>query len=167
MDKDIMKEKVESFLKEIRDINWFIHAGEDSDKYTVVLSFTEAWDEWNDKMLEVWDKESHSIEKFAIDSIGDDTIDLIFKRVAKETGPKISEGLAKFQGRLKKMGLDSDTYGLDYEIIDFVKRDVAWACIEIVIGKKGFFNRVLEVLSEGRWTCAWNGNYPLGQFVVM
>lgn len=167
MYKDIMKEKVESFLKEIGDINWFIHAGEDSDKYTVVLSFTEAWDEWNDKMLEVWGKETHNIEKFAIDSIGDNMIDLIFERVAEETGPKIAEGLVKFQDRLKKMDLDSDTYGLDYEIIDFIKRDIAWACVEVVIGKRGFFSKVLEVLSEGRWPCAWDRSYSLGRFVVM
>lgn len=140
MGKDIMKEKVESLLKEIGDINWLIHAGEDSDKYTVVLSFAEAWDEWNDKMLEVW---------------------------GKETGPIIAEGLVKFQDMLKKMGLDSDTYGSDYEIIDFIKRDLAWTCVEVVIGKRGFFSRVLEVLSEGRWPCAWDGSNPLGRFVVM
>lgn len=167
MNKDIMHKKIESFLKEIGDINWLIHAGEESGKYTVVLSFTEAWDEWNHKMLKVWGKESHSIEKFAIDSIGDDMIDLIFERVAQETGPKIAEGLVQFQDRLKKMGLDCDTYGLDYEIIDFIKRDVAWACIECVIGKKGFFSRALKALSEGRWPCAWDGSHPLGRFVVM
>ncbi|NMM62435.1 SMI1/KNR4 family protein [Clostridium sp. P21] len=41
------------FEEKIGDINWLIHAGEDSDKYTVVLSFTEAWGDWNDKMIEV------------------------------------------------------------------------------------------------------------------
>lgn len=167
MNKDIIEERIETFLKEIANINWLIHAGEDSDKYTVIFSFTEAWDEWNDKMLEVWGKESYSIEKFTIDSIGEDMIDLIFERVAQETGPKIAEGLVQFQDRLKKMGLDCDTYGLDYEIIDFIKRDVAWACVEVVIGKRGFFSRVLEVLSEGRWSCAWDDSHPLGRFVVM
>jgi hypothetical protein len=167
MNKDIIFKKLESFLKEIEDINWLMHAGENSDKYTVVLSFTEAWDEWNDKMLEVWDKETHNIEKIAIDSIVDSMIDLIFERIAKETGPKIAEGLVKFQDRLKNMGLDYDIYGLDYEVIDFIKRDVAWACVEVAGGKRGFFNEVLEVLSEGRWPCAWDGSYPSGQFVVM
>lgn len=167
MNKDIIYNKLESFLKEIKDINWLIHAGEDSDKYTVVLSFTKAWDEWNDKMLEIWDKETHDIETFAIDSIGDNMIDLIFERVAKETGTKIAKGLVKFQDRLKNVGLDNDTYGLDYEIIDFIKRDVAWSCVEIVVDKRGFFSTVLEVLSEGRWPCAWDGSYPSGQFVVM
>lgn len=94
-------------------------------------------------------------------------IDLIFEKVAEEIGPKIVQGLVKFQDRLKKMDLDSDTYGLDYEIMDFIKRDVAWACVEVVVGKKGFFSRVLEVLSEGRWPCAWDGSHPLGRFVVM
>lgn len=94
-------------------------------------------------------------------------IDLIFEKVAEETGPKIAEGLVKFQDRLKKMDLDSDTYGLDYEIIDFIKRDVAWACVEAVVGKRGFFSKVLEVLSEGRWSFAWDGRYPVGLFVVM
>ncbi|GCD10052.1 hypothetical protein [Clostridium tagluense] len=167
MNKDIMYKKLECFIKEIENINWLIHAGEESDKYAVVLSFTEAWDEWNDKMLEVWGKESHNIEKFAIDSIGDDMIDLIFERVAQETGPKIAEGLVKFQDRLKKMGLDSDAYGLDYEIMDFIKRDISWACIEVVIEQKGFFSRVLKILSEGRWPCAWDGSHPLGRFVVI
>lgn len=165
--KNIIEEKIKIYLKEIQDICWFIHAGENSNKYTVAASFTEAWDDWNDKMMEVWCIESHNIEVAAITVMGDELIDLIFDRVAQASGPKIAEGLLSFQERLEDMGLDSDGYGLEYEILDFIKRDITWACIEFVIGKKGFFNEVLQVLSEGRWPCAWDGSYPEGLFVVM
>lgn len=165
--KNIIEEKIKIYLKEIQDICWFIHAGENSNKYTVAVYFNEAWDDWNDKMMEVWSIESHNIEAAAIADIGDELIDLIFDRIAQATGPKIGQGLLKFQKRLENMGLDNDVYGLEYEVLDFIKRDIAWACIEFVIGKKGFFNEVLQVLSEGRWPCAWDGSYPEGRFVVM
>lgn len=165
--KNIIEERINIYLKEIQDICWFRHAGENSNKYIVAVSFTEAWDEWNDNMMEVWGRESNNIEVAAIATIGDESIDSIFDRIAQVTGPKIAEGLLRFQERLEYMGLDSDGYGVEYEILDFIKRDIAWACIEFVIGKKGFFNEVLQVLSEGRWPCAWDGSYPSGRFVVM
>lgn len=167
MSKDIIECKIDEFLKELEGINWLKHAGDESDRYRVVRSFTEAWDDWNDKMLKVWLKESKNIEKVAIDSIGDEAIDLIFNRIAEAMGPRIAEGLVKFKDRIEKAGLDNDTYGLDYEIIDFIKRDMAWACVERVTDNIGFFNKVLGVLVEGRWACAWEGNYPSGRFVVM
>lgn len=167
MSKDIIECKIDEFLKEFEGINWLKHAGGESDRYRVVRSFTEAWDGWNDKMLKVWLKESENIEKISIDSIGDETIDLIFSRIAEAIGPRIAEGLVKFKDRIENTGVDNDTYGIDYEIIDFIKRDIAWACVERVTENIGFFNKVLGVLVEGRWACAWEGNYPSGRFVVM
>ncbi|WP_072991395.1 hypothetical protein [Clostridium cavendishii] len=167
MKENLIEEKIKIYLKEIQNICWFIHAGENSGKYTVAVSFTEAWDDWNDRMMELWSIKTHNIEVVAIDIIGDESIDLIFDRVAQASGPKISDGLLRFQERLEDMGLDSDGCGLEYEVMDFIKRDIAWACIEFVIGKKDFFNEVLQVLSEGRWPCSWDGSYPEGRFVVM
>ncbi|MBU3104292.1 hypothetical protein [Clostridium gasigenes] len=167
MTKDIVEGKIDGFLKELEGIRWLKYDGEESDSYRVVNSFTEAWDGWNDKMLKVWLKESEKIEKFAIESIGDEAIDLIFSRIAEVMGPIIEEGLVKFKNILENQGGDSDTYGLDYEIIEFIKRDIAWACVEKITDNIGFFNKVLGVLVEGRWACAWEGNYPAGRFVVM
>lgn len=167
MTKGIVEGKIDGRLKELEGIRWLKYVGEESDRYRVVNSFTEAWDGWNDKMLKVWLKESEKIEKFAIESIGDEAIDLIFSRISEVMGPRIAEGLVEFKDTLENHGVDSDTYGLDYEIIEFIKRDIAWACVESITDNIGFFNKVLRVLVEGRFACAWEGNYPAGRFVVM
>ncbi|GCD10058.1 hypothetical protein [Clostridium tagluense] len=100
MTKGIVEGKIDGCLKELEGIRWFKYAGEESDRYRVVNSFTEAWDGWNDKMLKVWLKESEKIEKFAIESIGDEAIDLIFSRIAEVMGPRIAEGFVVLNVKL-------------------------------------------------------------------
>lgn len=167
MIEESIYKKINDFIKDIESIKWLENAGEKSDKYTVILSFIEAWDGWNGKMLEVWTIESHNLEKVAVDLLGEEMIDLVFSKIAQTIGPQIEEGFFNFQERLEKAGLDSEEYGLGFEIIDFIKRDVAWTCVESIIERKGFFTKVLEVHFEGRWPCAWDGEYPSGRFAVM
>lgn len=40
---DVIEEKIETFIKEIENICWFVHS-EESSQYTVAVSFTEALD---------------------------------------------------------------------------------------------------------------------------
>lgn len=162
-----IKDKTSNFIGSLEKVKWFSNSGELSDKYTVVFSFIDAWDIWNESMMAVWSKESHILENEGIKAIGNDNIDYIFGTIAEYIAPKIEDGFCEFQTRLESKGLDSDDYGLIFEIIDFIKRDIAWACIENIIGKTGFFSKVLKVNSEGRWACSWDGVYPEGRFVVM
>ena len=167
MNKETSESQTREFIGKIAGINWFGKAGEPSEQYTVVISFIEAWDGWNRRMLAVWSKESHCLEERALQMIGDPMIDWVFARIAEAIGPEVEKGFCQFQDRLAKAGLDSEEYGLSIEIIDFIKRDAAWACIESILGEEGFFHQILEVLREGRWPCAWDGDYPSGRFVVM
>ncbi|MBU3129787.1 hypothetical protein [Clostridium tagluense] len=43
MTKDIVEGKIDARLKELDGIRWLKFAGEESDRYRVVNSFTEAW----------------------------------------------------------------------------------------------------------------------------
>lgn len=160
-------ENTDIFLSRSEKINWFSKCGNTSNEYTVASSFIEAWDFWNDKMLKVWSKESISLENLSINAIGDDSIDYVFVKVSEHLGPIIGQCFSNLRIRLESIGLNSDDYGLSFEIIDFIKRDTAWACIEYILGREGFFSKVLEVNSNGRWACSWDGFYPEGCFVVM
>ena len=51
--------------------------------------------------------------------------------------------------------------------MDFMNRDLAWACVEQMVGSEGFFTAVLKVYQQGRLPCAWEGAYPEGRFVVL
>ena len=60
-----------------------------------------------------------------------------------------------------------DQSGIEDEILDFIKRDTAWACIELLLNEAGFFTRIYEINSAGRWACSWVGKYPKGNFIIM
>lgn len=42
---------IDEFLQEIRSINWFKHSKKAADKYHVIYSIFEAYDGWNEQML--------------------------------------------------------------------------------------------------------------------
>ena len=57
--------------------------------------------------------------------------------------------------------------GLENEMLDMVKHDVSWACIERILNMQGFFSALLEIYKDGYFPCAWIGVYPDGQAVVL
>lgn len=57
--------------------------------------------------------------------------------------------------------------GLSDEIIDMVKRDVSWACIEKILNVQGLFTTLYEIYKSVYFPCSWIGTYPNGQAVVM
>ena len=57
--------------------------------------------------------------------------------------------------------------GIEEEILDFIKRDTAWACIKRLLGEKGFFSRILEINQTGHWACSWVGKFPKGNFIIL
>lgn len=56
---------------------------------------------------------------------------------------------------------------LENEMLDMVKSDVSWACVERVLNIQGFFTTLLNIYSNGYFPCSWIGDYPNGQVVVL
>ncbi len=57
--------------------------------------------------------------------------------------------------------------GVSFEMLNMVKRDMAWACIEKLFHIDGFYTAIFKVYKEGYFPCSWTGAYPSGKFVVM
>lgn len=57
--------------------------------------------------------------------------------------------------------------GLENEMLDMVKRDLAWAFIEKYLKKDGFFSALMSIYQNGYFPCAWDGEYPDGKAIVL
>ena len=117
---------IDEFLQEVRLINWFEHSKEAENKYHVIHSIFEAYDVWNGQMLKTWEPHTFSLERMAIKQIGDAQIDKVFSTVSSEIGDAIWE---KWEDFTERWHLEEES-GLENEMLDLVKRDVSWACIE-------------------------------------
>lgn len=157
---------IDRFIQEIKAIEWFKHVGEPSEKYWVVDTIWEACDTYGHQMLEVWGRNTEAIEKKALSILNDQQIDAIFEAVSLAIGNQIYESLCDLEDRIGQE-TGEDQSGIEDEILDFIKRDTAWACIEQIIGRKGFFNRIHEINRSGHWACSWVGNFPAGNFIIM
>lgn len=154
---------INSFLQELKLIDWFGHSNETSAKYHVISSIFEAHDTWNKQMLKTWEPHISLLENMAIDQIGDPQIDEIFTIVSCEIGDIVWKKWGEF---IARWHLEREL-GLDNEMMDMVKRDVSWACIEKILNKQGFFSTLFEIYKDGYFPCAWVGDYPNGQAVVL
>ncbi|MCI8410511.1 MAG: hypothetical protein HFJ09_14770 [Lachnospiraceae bacterium] len=154
---------ITNFLDELRQINWFENSGMPNKKYKMVFSVFEAYDNWNEKMLAVWEPNVFMLEDIASEKIGEGQIDETFSAISSSIGTIVWEKWSEF---ITRQHLGQET-GLDYEILDMVKRDISWACIERILNINGFFTAVFDVYKQGYFPCAWEGNYLDGYFVVM
>lgn len=154
---------IDEFLQEVRSINWFQHSKKAADKYHVIHSIFEAYDDWNEQMLKTWEPHICSLENIAVKRIGDEQIDNIFLAISSEIGDAIWREWNNF---ITRWHLEEEM-GLDNEMLDMVKRDVSWACIEKTLNVHGFFSTLLEIYKDGYFPCAWIGDYPKGQAVVL
>ena len=114
-------------------------------------------------MLEIWEPHIYTQKKTAINQIGDAQIDEIFSVVSSEIGEVIWQKWSDFISRWHLEG----EVGLEDEMMDMVKRDVSWACIEKTLNLQGFFHTLLKIYKDGYFPCAWIGDYPAGQAVVL
>lgn len=154
---------VNDFLQEIKQINWFGHNREHNTEYNVIFSIFEAYDVWNKQMLTIWEPHISFLENTAIQRIGDSKIDEIFSFVSFEIGDMIWQKWSEF---IVRWHLENEV-GLDHEIMDMVKRDMSWACIERVLNMHGFFSELLEIYKKGYFPFSWLGDYPNGKAVVL
>lgn len=157
---------IDNFINEIKNIEWFKQVGEPSEKYWVVDTIWEACDTYGHQMLEVWSRNTETIEKKALKKLTDKQIDAIFEAVSLAIGNEVYEAVCDLEDKIGQE-TGEDQSGIEEEILDFMKRDTAWACIELLLNEKGFFSQVYHLNRSGRWACSWVGKYPDGNFIIM
>ena len=135
---------IDNFINRIKTVEWFKHAGEPSEKYWVVDTIWEACDTHGRKTREVWEKNSEILEQKALQKLSDEQIDFIFETVSLAIGNQVDEALCAFEDRIGQE-TGEDQSGIEDEILDFIKRDTAWACVELLMNEKGFFSRICQI----------------------
>lgn len=157
---------IDQFTDQLKAIEWFKNVGEPSEKYWVVDTIWEACDTHGQQMIEVWGRNTETTEQKALKKLTDQQIDAIFETVSLAIGNEVYEAVCDLEDRIGQE-TGEDQSGVEDEILDFVKRDTAWACIEALICENGFFSQVHALNRSGRWACSWVGKYPAGNFIIM
>ena len=157
---------IEKFISQIKHIEWFRHTGNPSEKYWVVDTIWEACDTHGRQTQDVWGSNSEMIEKKALKKLSEQQIDQIFEKVSLAIGNQVYDALCDMEDRIGQE-TGEDQSGIEDEILDFIKRDTAWACVELLLNEAGFFTRIYEINSSGRCACSWVGKYPKVNFIIM
>lgn len=160
------KDKIDAFIGQLKTIHWFECVGEPSEIYWVVDTIWEACDTHGQQTQKVWGLNTEAIEKKALKHFTDEQIDDIFEEISLAIGNEVYDALCELEDRIGQE-TGEDQSGIEDEILDFIKRDTAWACIELLLEEKGFFTRILEINRSGHWACSWIGKYPQGNFIIM
>lgn len=154
---------MKDFLVQLEKIEWFDNSGIKTDQYHVIYSIFEAYDDWNQQMLDTWEPNICLIEKKAQEVRGDMWINEIFDLISVTISDRLREKYCAF---IERCNLQEEC-GLDNEIMNFIIRDIAWAYIENDLNEKGFFMDLLDIYKKGYFPCSWLGKYPAGKCVVM
>ena len=115
-----------------------------------------------------WSLRTHGAEGIARKVLSDPEIDEIIDDVAAV----IDENLRRFDPLIAYYGRfapDGDPSRIEWErgAAHSVKRDLAWAACERVVGEPGFFSDLLPWYERGRWPVGWDGEYPAGRVRVI
>ena len=163
LDEYLKRSVSATFAEEMKPTKWFANSGTPTDKYLLVRSVYDAYDNWNANYLSVWDPQISLLEKMSEHIIGDDAIDDIFETVSMALDEDIWNAWQEFRvrGGLQEEG------GLDEEIADMVKRDLCWAAVERALNSPGFFTELIEIYKDGYFPCGWDGEHPYGRAAVM
>jgi len=164
--KPEQQKQLDQFIAEIKTISWFERAGEPSEKYWVIDTIWEACDTYGKQMQEVWEKNTIAMEEKALKYLNDRQIDDVFEKVSLAIGNEVYEAICDLEDRIGQE-TGEDQSGLEEEILDFIKRDTAWAGVERLLGIKDFFTRVYEINKSGHWACSWIDRYPKGNFIIL
>lgn len=155
--------EISDFIAGLNNIEWFSKSGTPTNKYHVIYSVFEAFDSYNDKYFKVWDYHITQLENETRNIIGDEKIDNIFLRISSAMDDKLWTEWSAFIDRQDLY----DESGLEAEVLDMVKRDLTWTCIEKYLPKNGFFSDLIRIYKDGYFPCAWDGVYPDGKAVVL
>lgn len=157
---------IDRFINEIKAIEWFHSVGQPSEKYWVVDTIWEACDTYGQQMMEVWNRNTEITEQKALKKLNDKQINSLFETISLAIGNEVYEAICDLEDRIGQE-TGEDQSGIEEEILDFIKRDTAWACIEQLLNENDFFSRVYEINRSGRWACSWVGKFPAGNFIIM
>ena len=153
---------IEEFISELRSFPFFEHR-ESADHYTMIKSVFEADGVWTASMLRHWMKHIEPLESRAVEQIGDEQIDKVFVQISLDLGDLLWD---KWSAFIEREGLENET-GLDNEMLDNVKRDLAWAYVEHLLETPGFFTSMLSVYHAGYLPCSWDEANEGGRLVVL
>lgn len=162
MRKEISVE-ISDYIVELTQIDWLKNCGSNSERYHVIYSIFEAYDDWNEAALAVWEPHIDRLEVKAQEIKGDAWIDEVFETIAEALYNLLWE---KWTAFLERCDLGEEC-GLDNEMLDMIIRDMSWAYIERTLETPNFFAELLEIYKEGFFPCSWDGNYPEGKAVVL
>lgn len=163
LDAYLKRSVSERFIEEMKPTKWFANSGNPTEKYLLVRSVYEAYDNWNANYLSVWDPQISLLEELAEQIIGGDAIDDIFETVSMALDEDIWNAWLSFRTR----GDLQEESGLDEEIADMVKRDLCWVVVERALNRPGFFTALLDIYKDGYFPCGWDGEHPYGRAAVM
>lgn len=163
LDEYLKRSVSERFIEEMKPTKWFANSGAPTEKYLLVRSVYDAYDNWNANYLSVWDPQISLLEELAEQIIGGDAIDDIFETVSMALDEDIWNAWQSFRTRA---GLEEEN-ALDEEIADMVKRDLCWAAVERALNREGFFTALLDIYRDGYFPCGWDGEHPYGRAAVM
>jgi hypothetical protein len=159
------------FVLSLGEMPWLAHLGEPHPTAWVVPGISNGWDVWGENMLATWSPRTTELERRALPKLGNPGLETVFERVSAATGPPAANALGAWLERREELeGPSSDTEvdgSLWLEVVDAIKRDVAWAAVEDLLDARGFFWQLLGVYREGRWPCGWEGEYPAGRPVLL
>jgi len=161
-------ELLSAFLAGLRGIRWLSASGTASAHAYVVNDAAEGFD---DPVREgLWDTHARDLEVAAIDRLGERGLDDVFRETASTIDEALASALEAWFERRPVVNEATDAnvdLGLWPEILESIKRDVAWAAIEAVLAAPGFFSGLMGHYRDGRWPCSWRGTFPDGQVVVL
>ncbi|MCM1166871.1 MAG: NUDIX domain-containing protein [Lachnospiraceae bacterium] len=163
LDEYLKRSVSEKFIEDMQSIKWFANSGTPTEKYLLVRSVYDAYDNWNANYLSVWEPRILLLEKSAEQLVGKDAVDDIFATVSMALDKDIWNAWQSFRTH---GGLEEEN-ALDEEIADMVKRDLCWAAVERALGNEGFFTALLDIYGDGYFPCGWDGEYPYGRAAVM
>jgi hypothetical protein len=158
------------FLTSLDGVEWMAHAGESHPSWIVVADSVEGVDGWNVEMMNIWSPRIHRLEQWAIATLSNTVVDEIFATTSEYLGQLVSQALQSYFDRRPSINENTECsadFGLWPEMLDSIKRDVAWAAMEHVLHEPEFFTDLLAYYRAGRWPCSWDGEYPDGTVVVL
>jgi hypothetical protein len=143
LDSQIHRTALATFIASLADVPWLAHAGDRDDAAIVADDLVDAWDGWNSEMMKVWSPQTHALERVAVDELGEDGVRAVFESVAHATGDRLVEAIEHFYDTRSADETGADR-GMWREWLDALQRDLAWAAVEAVLDRPGFFTELLR-----------------------
>ena len=156
------------FLASLHDIPWLSSAGTENAGAHVVDDAAAGFDDAEREGT--WDAQARLLEAAAIEQLGERGIDEVFREVASTIDAVVPSALDAWFERRPVVNEATEAnvdLGLWPEVLDAIKRDIAWAAVEAVLSTPGFFSALMLYYRHGRWPCSWRGRFPDGRAVVM